>query len=204
VLSGWPTFWEDFWPNFAATAAGIILGLPLAFWINRHAARLGERNRRDAEKSQVANVLHTIELAIRANGPRLDRFAKVLANRNTLFDTGLDTSAWEAVQGILNASFNTPDLRQRLAYHFSRLAAVVQMNSRLVGYSAGIESALADVGAPRAALVQALQEGVAALEKETPVLIDELSQARSALISKSDAPQTSPPNTRLKLTARVD
>ena len=37
-------FLSAFWPNAAATVAGIVLGFPVALWINRLALKNAERS----------------------------------------------------------------------------------------------------------------------------------------------------------------
>lgn len=180
-------FWSAFWPSLAATIVGIAVGLPLALWINRHAMAHGERQRRLNERNAVAHALAVLETAITENRKRLQRFANVLAENKTLFDTGLDAATWEAVQAALTAELRDPDRRQRLAYHFSRLAAVVKLNDLYVRFAVGVESALSGASEAKKGLGATLRQAVSELEGEAPDLVNAISQAREQLAPRAAA-----------------
>ena len=57
------SFWASFWPNVASTSIGVILGVPIALFLNRWTQSLKEKAKKEAENIQLFHGLETIERA---------------------------------------------------------------------------------------------------------------------------------------------
>lgn len=177
------TFWSDFWPNLASTIVGVVVGVPLGLWINRKAAGESERQRKRADQTQIAHALEVLHLAIRHNRGQLQGFASALSEAKTIFDAGIDYSTWDAVQGSLTAELRDPALRQRLAYHFQRLGALVKLNDMYLRFTIGVDASMTSSGPVRQALRTALTTVVAQLDAEAGELETATSTARTRLLA---------------------
>src|SRR6267378_4234999 len=136
------SFWSDFLSNLLATLIGVIVGVPAGLWLNRRAVAQAEEKRKTTARSELAHTLDVLGLALNANRPRLQRLSQVIVQNQAMYDTGLDSSAWDAVQPYLTSDAGDSAIRQRLAYHFSRLDSVRRLSDRLLRYAVGVESAL--------------------------------------------------------------
>ncbi|MBI4729001.1 MAG: hypothetical protein HY775_05805 [Acidobacteria bacterium] len=125
-----PTFWSDFWPNFAATIVGVAAGIPIGFWLNRHAERsAAERRRKEIraaearrvseEKQRTREALEQLEPAIRAHAG----WFKILgawSNMNEYHEGPL-AELWIVLRGqIVPAHLSDRRLFGDLAVHFER------------------------------------------------------------------------------------
>ena len=50
-------FWQGFVGNLFATLIGVVVGIPVAFWINRRVEHVTERDKRQQIKSTLTNEL---------------------------------------------------------------------------------------------------------------------------------------------------
>ena len=174
-------FWEAFWPNLASTVLGIVIGLPVALWLNRRGTQEADVQRRRAERASVSHVLEILALAIAENRKRLQRFAAVLAEHQSLYDTGLDSGAWEALQSGLTAELRDPELRQKLAYHFARTEALKKLNDTYLKFCVGVESSMSSAPEVKKALGTAIPQAVEELLQETESLTAAIRAARERL-----------------------
>jgi hypothetical protein len=83
----------------------------------------------------------------------------------------VDYSAWDAVKSEIIPFLHDPELRRKLAYHFSRTEAVNRLNDLYLNYSAGIGSAVGGSEQTRTALRAYLLQNLSALETEAGELI---------------------------------
>ena len=135
-------FWTNFWPNFASTLFGLLLGLPLALWTNRIITSLQDRQNQKDKSQRLNNALQIIKATLTENQTRLSITVSALNNGEVQLDTQLDVSAWDAVKDDLSEYLHDPDLKKRIAYHFSRLNTMSKLNSMYLDLSVGIGSAL--------------------------------------------------------------
>jgi hypothetical protein len=177
------SFWLAFWPNLLANIAGIAFGVPLALWIDRKAAEAGARSRRAAAITELGAALLSLEHAISDNRPKLDRLAALVGQRRilTATDTGLDYTAWSAVQPLLAREVGSPDLRRRLAFHFSRVQAIVKMVDLISHSLVSIPGPTPPVSEARLDAMGAIADAVTALQSESPKLVEELATYRTRL-----------------------
>lgn len=165
-------FWQGFWPNLASTVVGALLGIPLGLWINRRIVAQGEAVRVEGERRKVGHALQVIEGALRDNHSRLSTFANVLANSTTNYYLPLDTSAWDAVRTDLTTELSDPQLRQRLAYHFDRVGALVKLNDEYVYYLVGVGASMSSSPEVKKGLHSVLTGLVSELIQESIALAD--------------------------------
>lgn len=170
----------DFWLNVAATTIGVIVGIPAGLWLNERAAQRAATSARRQEEIQIADSLRALEVAIDANRPRLQRVVSEIAAGNSLFDAGLDTAAWTALAGTLTPAFQNPQLRQRLSYHFVRLAGLMKMMDLLVQFATRDPNSAAVIAA-RQLLANGIKQAATDLDQEGEQLCQELSAARAGL-----------------------
>lgn len=136
------SFWDAFWPNLASTLVGILIGIPLALWINRSVLAQSERARKAADQLRVAHALQVLEKAISHNLESIKRFEGTLAQQRTLVDVAVDTSAWDAVKSDLTTELSDPELRRRAAYYFSRCATLVSLNDEYLNFIVGVGASM--------------------------------------------------------------
>jgi hypothetical protein len=138
-------FLEAFWPNLAATIVGVVLGVPIAFWINRRMLAAGERAKLTDDKHQLTRSLEVIRDALNANHTQLTRLVALLDADHVPLDTRLNIAAWEAVKSEVIRTLRDPLLQARFAAHFERLHTVNTLNAlhleNILGVSAALKSA---------------------------------------------------------------
>lgn len=175
------TFWSDFWPNLAATAVGVAVGVPLGLWLNRRAVDHGEEARRRGERAGVSHTLEALGTSVQDNVGRLETFSAVLSRKETLFDTGLDGSAWAALQAGLTSELKDPTLRQLLARFFARLGGIVAMNQRYLDVLVGVDAAIANSGVTREKLGAAIPDAVSDLIRDGKEVLALIETAKGRL-----------------------
>src|SRR5215203_406501 len=109
-------FWISFWPNFFSTLIGVLLGIPLALWTNRIILRHEEENQIAKEKSLLQKLMRVIVDSMYANKQKLMDTKSILEGNKAVYETGLDTTTWDAVSADINKLFHTPNLQKRIAY----------------------------------------------------------------------------------------
>src|SRR5947208_9315445 len=115
-------FFSAFWPNAAATLVGVILGLPVALWVNRLAVKGAARAARENQIQRVDHALQVLVSAMEANRNLLQEYAEILAASRLRWRLAVDTSAWDAIKEDFVAELTDPALRRRIAFHFSQLS----------------------------------------------------------------------------------
>jgi hypothetical protein len=170
-----PGFWDSFWPNLASTVAGVILGLPVALWLNRRALEHGERIRTAGERTRVADALSVMGEVMKLNSSQLDNLIKVLSEDKALFDPSLDTSAWESVRSDISSEVD-PNLRRRLAHHFGRLESLVKLNELYLSFIIGTNASMSSAADTKKKLGPLLL-GLASTQRTEAVALVEAAQA---------------------------
>ena len=145
-------FWTDFLPNFTSTVFGLLLGLPLAFWTNRKFTNAQDNQKQKEQKLRLENALKIIRQTLTENNARLQITVATINSGKVQFDIQLDISAWDAVKDDIAEHLHDPNLKKRIAYHFSRLNTMAKLNGMYLDFSAGIGAALGGVETTRDAL----------------------------------------------------
>jgi hypothetical protein len=138
-------FLGAFLPNLAATILGVILGLPVALYVNRrltqHQQALEKaqsiERRNDAVKVLIGDLQFNDQL-----------FDKVLAlapkcEAHRYLD--LRTTTWESVRHWFIPLCPHPDLLQALAHHWLRLHHLQELNRELFLRAVGAEPPIDDL-----------------------------------------------------------
>ncbi len=145
-------FWSGFWPNLASTLIGVIVGLPIALWLNALAGRAATARRQSEDQTRLHDALKAVVAAQAHNQLRLQALRSALASAQALFDVGLDTAAWEAARDQIAPVLRNPELHRRIALHFGRLGTLSRLCSTYLDMVAGIASAIGGVEHTRDAL----------------------------------------------------
>ena len=183
------TFLDAFWPNLASTVLGLILGLPIALWTNRKIMAHVESQKEREDRLALLHTLDVISRALEHNRGRLRYMHDSISGGRVPFDPALDYSAWDASKEGFNPSFTDPQLRQALAYHFSRMQSIARLNETYLSYAAGIASAIGGSEGTRDALKNYLSAITAELASDAETLIQQIASARGALLPRSSATQ---------------
>ncbi len=160
-------FLTSFWPNFASTVIGVILAIPPGLWL----ARSGERARRREERQRVAQALGIIRDTLEFNRGRFRGASDNISQGQVPFELTADFSAWDAVKSEIIPFMHAPEIQRRLAYHFSRTAAVSRLHRLYFSYIAGTHSALIGSLQVRDMLENYLLQVLSELEQEANGLI---------------------------------
>jgi hypothetical protein len=174
-----PDSWPGFWAHVLATLVGVVIGLTVGWWVFRPDLTHGVL-RRASSPAEVAYAAELLALALDANRPKLERLAQLTAQHQAVYDTGLEASAWDALQPFLAAGTGTP-IRPRLAHHFARVANIRGLSDLLLRYTVGPESALDGASQLRRQLQDTISSTAAELDREAGELAGELRRVRSAL-----------------------
>jgi hypothetical protein len=145
-------FWSSFWPNLASTIIGVVVGLPVALWLNRLSQRSADASRHDQEQEQLRHGLISVMDALAHNQKQLERLVSTLESNQAMFDVGLDVAAWEAARDQIVPVLRNPELQRRIAFHFSRLGTLTRLCSMYLDLVAGIGATVSGVEKTREAL----------------------------------------------------
>ena len=116
-------FFSDFISNLLATIIGVILGLPLAFWLDRVVRSRNVKERENEKNERVNKILSLLELELEENENAINRFHEDISNN--FFPVRVES--WNAFSdGGELQWLNDPDLLATLSttyatvnqYHF--------------------------------------------------------------------------------------
>ena len=145
-------FWIDFWPNFTSTVFGLFLGLPLALWTNRIFSNTQNKQNIAEQTQRLNNALEILKQTLLENNDRLKTTINTINGSQVQFDIQLDISAWTAVKDDIVQYLHDPNLKKRVAYHFSRLSTIAQLNTMYLDFATGVLGTLSNAAVTREAL----------------------------------------------------
>jgi hypothetical protein len=137
-------FFDAFWPNLAATAFGVVLGLPFALYLNRrlseHQSRLQTAETRQRLTAAINVLVEACEYNIRVlnNMTELSLAGKVMHNPD------LRVTTWDAVGAMFSNNCYEPDLVQILSHHWLRLRRLEELNREMFAREVGSLSRVQD------------------------------------------------------------
>jgi len=181
------TFLTAFWPNAAATIVGVVLGLPIALWINRLTLKSAEHSTLQLKVQRLEHALRVLIAAMEANLVLLADYAKVLSDSKIAWRLNLDVSAWEAIRDDLAAELTDPDLRRQLAFHFMTLKALRALNQEYLGFAFGTNASMSSAEKVRESIKTNMQLMCQELQAQATQLIA-LSKAAQHSASLQKAP----------------
>lgn len=137
-------FFQAFWPNFCATVLGVILGLPVAVYVNRnltigqraHEAREQRRRRDDA----IDVLVRSCEYNVRV----LDNMKSLALQGRVMRNADLQVTTWDAVGAVLTPLCSEPALLQQISHHWLRLHRLEKLNDEIFAREVGAIPPLAD------------------------------------------------------------
>ncbi len=164
-------FWSSFWPNFAATTFGVILALPLGLWTNKIIIAAQENKKAKNEREDLKDDLLLIKQVLTDNRAKIASIVAALEANSAKFDTKLDISAWDAIKLNVVKNLRDGNLKKRIAYHFSRLQTLTELNAMYLDLIAGITSALGGAENTRDALKVYLNSSAKFLLQDTDEIV---------------------------------
>jgi len=176
-----------FWPNFAATFIGILFGVPIALYLNTRSSKEANKNRLDDELVQLTHGLDAVVLSLNHNEPLLIKLITNVKNKQLIYDTSLNLSAWEACREMIVPYLNDAELSRLIAYHFERLASIARLASMHLDWEVGIASAVGGSEKTRAALATNIELSANLLIADTVALRVAIRNVQSNTSTKSNA-----------------
>ena len=167
-------FWSGFWPNVAATLIGVVLGVPIALYLNTLAGRATHARTKEEGAVRLRNALSSLISSIAHNEAKLSSLQASLQQSRAVFDLGVDTAAWEATKSQVIENLENPDLYRRLALHHSNLQNLSRLCVMYLDMVAGIASAIGGVKGTRDSLRTYLLARSSELLAEAATLKSEL------------------------------
>jgi hypothetical protein len=159
-----------FWPNFAATFTGILIGVPIALYLNARSIKVANKNRLDDELVQLTHGLDAVVLSLNHNEPLLIKLITTVESKQPIYDTSLNLSAWEACREMIVPYLNDAELSRLIAYHFERLASVARLASMHLDWEVGVASAVGGSEKTRDALAANIVQSASLLIADTVTL----------------------------------
>jgi len=165
-------FLTAFWPNAAATIVGVVLGLPIALWINRLALKNAEQSNLALKVQRLDHALTVLVAAMESNLLLLESYASILADSKVTWHLNLDVSAWEAIKDDFAAELTDPDLRRQLAFHFRELNSLLSLNAEYLGFSFGTNASMSGSEQVKASIKANMQSMCEELQRQATQIID--------------------------------
>lgn len=112
------TFWPDFLSNLLATLIGIVVGLPLALWLDRIARAKNEREKAHEAKQRIRKILSILLAEIEYNLEAMGRFHEDISNNFS----PVRLESWRAFSdGGELQWINDPELLNELSIGYSEI-----------------------------------------------------------------------------------
>lgn len=169
-------FWINFWPNFASTIGGLVIGLPIALWTNRIIIKEQNRKQETEDLGRLNNALDIIKKTLIENADKMLDLENTIYGNEVQWETRLDTSAWDAVKNDIIQYLHNPNLQKRIAYHFSRLNTLSQLNSLYLESTTGVTSIITGREQMKEILKNYLITTVGSLLKDQQEILDLLNE----------------------------
>lgn len=130
-------FLAAFFPNLASTLLGIVLGVPVALYLNN---RLMHEQKRYATGERVRRLDEAVKVlagACQYNVRVLENMAKLALEGKVLRNPDLRLTTWDAVGAILTRISSDSDLLQTLSHHWLRLQRLERLNDEIFAREVG-------------------------------------------------------------------
>ena len=177
-----------FWPNVVATLVGVVVGLPIALWVNRLALRGAEQTAKSGQAHRADHALQVLISAMQGNGTLLREYAEVLATAKVRWRLGLDVSAWEAIKTDFIAELTDSSLRREAAFHFSQLEVLTVLNQEYLQFIFGTNASMSDSDATRTSIGNHLKTMCNDLSLQAEKLVSASTAARQSLVKYLESP----------------
>lgn len=124
-------FFDAFWPNLAATLLGVMLGIPIALFINRYFVEHQRKFESDQNKQRLSDAIEVLMGACQYNIKVLDSMRECSLVRRVMHNPDLRITTWDAVGGVLASSCPDPELLQMLSHHWLRLHRIQALSDEI-------------------------------------------------------------------------
>ncbi|MBV6819008.1 hypothetical protein KWG64_13775 [Rahnella sp. PD12R] len=130
-------FMSSFWPNFASTLAGVVIGFPVAIFVNQKV--INQQNKITVQKSndQLRKSLQVLLGAFEYNEPILKRIMELAFTGRVMRNSDLRITVWDVVGQNLMVNGCEPDLLQLLSHHWLRLKRLESLNESMFAREVG-------------------------------------------------------------------
>lgn len=160
-------FWTSFWPNLASTVIGIIIGFPVAVWLNKLALSHAATKQAESDKADLHRTLNAIGDSIDHNIEKLNHLLQSVGSGQFLLDTSFDTASWQAYNAQLARLNSDIDLNKQLISYNERIVNLSSINSKLCSNYLGLESSLSGADKVRQFLRGHIMSEAAKLTQES-------------------------------------
>lgn len=167
-------FWSAFWPNVAATLVGVVVGVPIALYLNSLAGKASHARAKADGAARLRNAVLSLSSALDHNELKISALKANLEQARAVFELGIDVAAWEATRSQVIENLDDPGLYRRLALYHSDLQNLSRLCVMYLDMVAGIASALGGVEGTRDALRNYLLARASQLLAESASLKNEL------------------------------
>jgi hypothetical protein len=150
-------FLEAFWPSLASTALGVVLGLPVALWVNRRAMHWSERAKRKEEEGQLRLALGEVRASVDRNRSNAKKLQQAPGSLKLYNYPELDTMTWDAVRADIVNYLEDPSLRSMISRHYAQVAMLERYCEMYIRYSYEMHPSAGDTSAIRGAIQRNLQ-----------------------------------------------
>lgn len=131
MWSHFGVFWDAFLPNFIATIFGVILGLPVALYVNNRLSLKQSRLDAELELRRLGAVTNVLLVSVKYNRELLVRVRDLSLSGSVMRNPDLQLTTWEAVGQSFSSLCEDPELVQIVSHHWLRLNRIYGLNSEL-------------------------------------------------------------------------
>lgn len=125
------SFFEAFWPNMAATLFGVVFGIPIALFINRHFFEHQRKFESAQTTRRLGDAIAVLVGACQYNVRVLDAMRECSLSGRVMHNPDLRLTTWDAVGGILANNCPDPELLQMLSHHWARLIRIQALSDEI-------------------------------------------------------------------------
>lgn len=130
-------FFIEFLPGFFATVCGVILGFPVALYVNFRLAIFQRRHESRVERKRRNDIADVIIKSLKYNEKILGRMLELCKVVKVMRDPDLQLSTWEAVGSIFTEVGVDPEVLQMVSHHWLRLNKLAILNREMFDRNIG-------------------------------------------------------------------
>ncbi|WP_180698589.1 hypothetical protein [Pseudomonas crudilactis] len=131
-------FLSEFLPGFSATVLGIVLGFPVALYVNYRLTVFQNGQEKAREFRLRADLVGVIVRSLAYNETILGRMAELCAEEKAMRNPDLQLTTWEIIGHSFSSLCREPELLQLLSHHWLRLQKLDQMNREMFDRAVGV------------------------------------------------------------------
>jgi len=126
-----------FLPNLASTLVGIVLGVPIALYLNNRLMSEQNWNVSVERVRRLDDAVKVLAGACQYNVKVLENMAELALAGKVLRNPDLRITTWDTVGAILTPTSLDPDLLQTLSHHWLRLQRLERLNEEIFAREVG-------------------------------------------------------------------